>query len=120
MHLQRFHPLAGITVVILVGGTLANFFTLEWHVAPLSYAISSLLLASPFAVLLFAHVTIARTWRRNVYLAVGSVLFIVPWLFISFAMRWFQGGWAGIAVGGAVLIALALGYLSLALLIGEK
>jgi K+ transporter len=120
MHLQRFHPLAGITTVILVAGTLANFFTLDWQRAPFSYGIGSLLLASPFAVLLVAHVTIARTWRRNIYLAVGSVLFIVPWLFISFAMRWFQGGWAGIAVGGAVLIVLAVGYLSLALLIGEK
>lgn len=120
MHLQRFNPFAGISAIILVGCALANFFTLDWQLAPLSYAVSSLFLASPFAVLLFAHATIARTWRRNVYLAVGSVLFIVPWMFISFAMRWFQGGWPGIAVGGVVLIALALGYLSLALLIGEK
>src|SRR5438067_2532406 len=120
MQLRRFHPLAGITVIILVAGTLGNFFTLDWQRAPLSDGIGSLLLASPFAVLLVAHVTIARTWRRNVYFAVGSILFIVPWLFISFAMRWFHGGWAGIAVGSAALVALAVGYLAPALLIGEK
>ena len=120
MHLRRFHSLAGITVIILIACTVANFFAMEWHRAPISYAVASVLLASPFAVLLWAHVTIAQTWRRNLYLAIGSVLFIVPWLFISFAMRWFQGGWYGIAVGSAVMIALAGGYLSLALLIGEK
>jgi hypothetical protein len=114
------HPSAGITVALFVAATLANFLTLDWRLAPLSYAIGSTLLASPFAVLFTGHLTIAKTWRRNVFLAVGSVLFVAPWLIVSFALRWFQPGWAGIAVATAALVVLAAGYLLLALLMRER
>jgi hypothetical protein len=46
----RFHPLAVFTAAIFVAATVANFLTLDWRRAPISYAIGSALLASPFAV----------------------------------------------------------------------
>ncbi|KQV45982.1 hypothetical protein [Duganella sp. Root336D2] len=120
MQLHRFHPLAGITAIIFVTCTLANFLTLDWRSAPISNAIGSALLASPFAVLFIAHITMAKTWRRNAYLATGSILFIAPWNVISFAMRWFHGGWPGLAVACVVLITLAMGFSLTARLIREK
>ncbi|WP_090436997.1 hypothetical protein [Duganella sp. CF458] len=120
MPLHRLHPLAAITAIIFIAGTLANFFTLDWRIAPISNAIGSALLAIPFAVLFVAHITVAKTWRRHAYLAVGSVLFIAPWCIVSFAMRWFRGGWAGLAVACIVLIALAMGFSLTARLIREK
>jgi len=120
MHLSPFHPLGAVTATLVVACVWANFVPLEWRSAPFSYAISSLLLASPFLIFLAGHLTVARTWRRNAYLAVGSVLFVVPWLFISFAMRWFHGGWAGVAVGTAIMMPLALGYLASARRIPEE
>ena len=60
-----------------------------------------LILASPFAVLLFGHLTLARTWRRNVFLAEGNLLFAFCWDLASFAMRWLQAGWVGQAFFGA-------------------
>jgi len=92
----RFHPLAAFTAAIFVAATVANFLTLDWRRAPISYAIGSALLASPFAVLFVAHATIARTRRRHVYLAAGTALFIFPWYVISFAVRWLQAGWPGL------------------------
>jgi hypothetical protein len=82
--------------------------------------VAALLLASPFVVLLLGHLTLARTWRRNAFLAGGSVLFAFGWAFASFAMRWFQPGWRGAVFLGLVLALFAGVYLLLALVIPER
>ncbi len=46
----------------------------------------------------------ARTWRRNVFLASGNLLFAFCWALASFAIRWFQAGWIGFAFFSTVLI----------------
>jgi hypothetical protein len=93
--------------------------TTDWRGHPVGYGIASLLLASPFAVLLAGHLTIARTWRRNAFLAAGNLLFGLAWLMASFVMRWFQPGWIGAVFLGLSLSIVAVGYLLLAREIAE-
>jgi hypothetical protein len=120
MKMQRFHPAAPITALYLVGALAVNYFSLEHESRHATYLVAALLLASPFAVLLLAHLTLARTWKRNTFLAAGSVLFIVDWGIASFAMRWFQPGWAGAVFFGVGLTLLAGLYALLAFVIPER
>ena len=120
MQNQRLHPTAAITALFLLAAVAINFFTLDRGKHVFAYLAGSLMLASPFAVLLLGHLTLARTWRRNAFLAGGSVLFAFGWALASFAMRWFQPGWVGIAIFGAVLALFAVLYLLLALVIPER
>lgn len=120
MQVQRLHPATAITALFLVAAVATNFFTLDRGGRVSPYLAGSLVLASPFAVLLAGHLTLARTWRRNAFLAGGNVLFAFGWAVASFAMRWFQPGWIGLAFFGAVLALFAGLYLLLALVIPEK
>jgi hypothetical protein len=119
MNLHRPHATAAITALCLAGAVGANIFTLNWRGHFLAYAGASLLLASPFAVLLAGHLTVAKTWRRSTFLAVGSVLLALAWWFASFLMRWFQPGWGGAVFFGLVLSSLAVLYILLSLVIRE-
>jgi hypothetical protein len=96
MKLQCPHATAAITALCLAGAVGANIFTLNWRDHFIAYAGASLLLASPFAVLLAGHLTLAKTWRRNTFLAIGSVLLALAWWLASFLMRWLQpSAWVG-------------------------
>ena len=120
MQVQRPHPTAAITAMCLMAAVAANFFTLDHGGRALTYFAGAFVLASPFAVLLLGHFTLARTWRRNAFLAGGSVVFAFGWAVASFAMRWFQAGWVGVLFFGVVLALLACLYLLLALVIPER
>ena len=120
MQVQRPHPTAAITAMCLMAAVAANFFTLDHGGRALTHFAGALVLASPFAVLLLGHFILARTWRRNAFLAGGSVVFAFGWAVASFAMRWFQPGWVGILFFGVVLALLACLYLLLALVIPER
>jgi hypothetical protein len=119
MKLQRPHATAAITALCLAGAVGANIFTLNWRDHFIAYAGASLLLASPFAVLLAGHLTLAKTWRRNTFLAIGSVLLALAWWLASFLMRWLQPGWGGAIFFGLVLSGLAALYILLSLVVRE-
>lgn len=110
---RRPHPLAAVTALCFASATLANFLSTDWRGHALGYGIASLLLASPFAVLLAGHLTLARTWRRNAFFAAGNLLFGIAWFMASFVMRWFQPGWMGAVFLGLSLSIVAVGYLLL-------
>ena len=55
---------------------------------PAGSVVVSLLLATPFAVLLWGQVTMATTWKRDLYFFIGSVLMLCPFGFASFVGRW--------------------------------
>ena len=55
---------------------------------PAGSVIVSLLLAGPFAVLLWGQVTMATTWKRDLYFLAGCVLMSCPFGFVSFIGRW--------------------------------
>lgn len=120
MQVQRLHPAAAITAFCLLAAIAANFFTLDHRGHHLTYFAGSLVLASPFVVLLLGHLTLARRRRRNAFLAGGSILFAFCWAVASFAMRWLQLGWVGVAFFGAILAVFAGLYLLLALIIPDK
>lgn len=110
---MRPHPLAAVTALCFASATLANLLSTDWRANPVGYGIASLLLASPFAVLLAGHLTIAMTWRRNAFIAAGNLLFGIAWFMASFVMRWFQPGWTGAIFLGLSRSIVAAGYLLL-------
>ena len=120
MRVQHLHPAAAVTAFCLLAAVAANFFTINHGGHYLQGVAGSLMLASPFAVLLLGHLTLARRRRRNAFLAGGSIFFAFFWVVASFAMRWFQPGWFGLAFFGVVLALFAGLYLLLALIIPDK
>jgi hypothetical protein len=120
MQIQRLHPATAITALFLVTAVATHFFTVDRGGRISAYLAGSLVLASPFVVLLVGHLAPARTWRRNAFLAGGNVLFAFGWAAASLAMRWLQPGWVGLAFFGAVLALFAGLYVLLALVIPEK
>jgi hypothetical protein len=120
MNMQRVHPLTAVTAICLVAAVAVNFFSLDRHGRDAIYLGASAALASPFAVLLIGHLTLARTWRRNAFLAMGNFVFAIGWAVASFLMRWFQPGWAGVAFFGFALSLLAGLYVLLTLVVPER
>lgn len=88
--------------------------------APAVNILASLILASPFGVLTLGHAYLARTWRRNVFLAVGSFAFSAMFAVELFVMAWFKPGFPGALVLGAGGVVLAGIFVALALLIPER
>jgi hypothetical protein len=116
---RSYRPAFAFTALCFSLATAANFFTVNWWKNPIGYAMGSLILAGPFAVLLLGQARFARTWRRNAFLVLGNVIFAFLWFIASFAMRWFQPGLPGIMFFGGVLSMLSLGYASLSRCIKE-
>ena len=100
---------------LLVAGTFLYAFLFNLSLEnvgarPAGSVIVSLLLATPFAVLLWGQVTMATTWKRDLYFVVGSLLMLWPSGLVSFVGRWMHMPFA-LAMGATfVLCAVAAAY----------
>ncbi|MFC7518020.1 hypothetical protein ACFQUU_23705 [Herbaspirillum sp. GCM10030257] len=83
-----------------------NLTSVSWRSDPVSYLLGGALIASPFAVLAIAHLTIAKRWRSHAFLLSGNVFVAFAVWLASFLMRWFQSGWSGIAFFSVLLFCL--------------
>ncbi len=72
--------------------------------------IVSLLLAAPFAVLLWGQVRMATTWKRDLYFFAGCVLMCCPVGFVSFMGRWMHMPFSLVMGATLVLCAVAAAY----------
>lgn len=74
-----------------------------------NYLAASLLLAAPLLMLLVAHLTAAKSWKRRLYLLAGDGIFLVLAQVAAFIMAWFKPGWIGaVALSAGLVICAAL------------
>ncbi len=101
----RINPIAVVTL-----GCLVWAFASCWRLIgsfQVTHVVAIALLVSPVALLLWAHLRIARSWGQDAWLAVCAILLSYLSFFASFLMGWFKPGWVGIAVFTAILYAVA-------------
>lgn len=95
--------MSAVTFFCFIAASFGNLLTSERAENLGIYAIGSILLASPFLVLLAGHITLARTWRRHAFFVFGNLLLVPIWFAGSFAIRWFKPGWPGVLLVSLVL-----------------
>jgi hypothetical protein len=95
-----------VPTLFFIAAVAWNLTSVNWRSDPASYLLGSAMIASPFAVLAIAHLTIAKGWRSHAFLLSGNLLVAFAVLFVSFLMRWFQPGWSGIAFFSVLLFCL--------------
>jgi uncharacterized membrane protein YwaF len=64
----------------------------------MEHFVAAVLLVSPLALLLWAHVRMAKSWRQNLWLALCSAPVAVMSQFAAFFLAWFKPGWVGVVV----------------------
>jgi uncharacterized membrane protein YwaF len=69
--------------------------------------VAAVLLVSPLALLLWAHVRIAKSWRQNLWLALCSAPVAFVSQFSAVFLAWFKPGWVGVVVFAGLGFALA-------------
>ncbi|WP_326405768.1 hypothetical protein [Methylibium sp.] len=90
----------------VVGAVSIPFFSFGITFTPQNLA-AHVLLASPFLVLLFGHLYLCTSWRRNMALVLANLLLWCIWLFAAAVMWYFQAGWYGVAVFTPVMAGIA-------------
>ena len=114
----RFHPLAAVTAVVFLVAVLLPPISFG---VPFTFAalLAFLGLASPFVVLLLAHIQICKTWRRNLLVVLLNVPLFLGWQLAVVATWYLQAGLLGALVFGTVLSGMAAAGLLLTRLIKE-
>ena len=106
MRRATFHPLAALSAGSVVGAISLPFLSFGLSFTPQQFA-ALVLLASPFFVLLFGHLYLCKSWRRNTALVLANLPLWCVWLFAVTAMWYFQAGWYGVAVFAPVMAGIA-------------
>ena len=90
----RFHPLGAVTAVVFLVAVLLPPISFG---VPFTFAalLAFLGLASPFVVLLLAHIQICKTWRRNLLVVLLNVPLFLGWQLAVVANWYLQAGLLG-------------------------
>ena len=102
---MRIHPLAIVTLGCLVWAFLACM-----RLAPAvsaEYIIASALLTSPVALLLWAHLRLARHWLQHVWLALCAPVLAYACFLATLLTVWMRMGWFGVGLFTVILGAFA-------------
>jgi hypothetical protein len=98
--------LASVPTLFFIAAVALNLITVNWRSDPTLYLFGSTMIASPFAVLAIAHLTVANSWRSHTFLLSGNLVIALAVMVVSFLMQWFQPGWIGIAFFSVLLFCL--------------